>query len=130
MTLPSSTAPASRNRATAGESSFQGWLGSMVRDPRKVGQPRVSRMSFTATGTPSSGESGASFAQRSSEARACAKVVASSIRQKALTLASSLAIRASSDLATSTGESSALSNAADRRGAFHCQSSAMPKLTR
>src|ERR1700759_4134610 len=41
VVLPNNTAPASRSRATAGASSFQGCAGSIVREPRKVGQPRV-----------------------------------------------------------------------------------------
>src|SRR5579872_3407644 len=64
VTLPNSTAPASFSRAMTGASSFQDWLGSMVREPRKVGQPRVRNKSLTAIGTPSSGESGAFFIQR------------------------------------------------------------------
>src|SRR5215471_16797705 len=52
VVLPIKTAPASRNRATAGASSFHGPEGSTVLDPRRVGQPFVSRMSLTATGTP------------------------------------------------------------------------------
>src|SRR5262245_42028682 len=53
VVLPSSTAPASRRRATDGASSVHGWLGSTVLLPRRVGQPLVSTMSLTEVGTPS-----------------------------------------------------------------------------
>src|SRR5579864_7721364 len=46
VVLPIRTAPASRNRATVGASSFHGPAGSTVFDPRKVGQPFVRRMSL------------------------------------------------------------------------------------
>ncbi len=67
VVLPSSTAPCSRSRATTGASSFHGPFGSMVFEPRKVGQPRVSRRSLMETGTPSSRPRGAPFAQRFSD---------------------------------------------------------------
>ncbi len=70
VVLPMSTAPASRRRATVGASSFQGPFGSTVREPRRVGQPFVSRRSFTATGTPSRGESGSPASHRDSDASA------------------------------------------------------------
>jgi len=41
VVLPSSTAPASRSRATAGESSVHGPFSSTSVEPRRVGQPRV-----------------------------------------------------------------------------------------
>ena len=41
VVLPSSTAPCSRRRATAGASSFHGPLGSVVFELRSVGQPLV-----------------------------------------------------------------------------------------
>src|SRR5262249_36047495 len=80
VVLPMRTAPASRSRATVGASSFHGPFGSTVREPRSVGQPLVSRMSLTATATPSSGEAGAPFRQRASEARASASAAARSTR--------------------------------------------------
>src|SRR5215475_9938007 len=95
----------------------------MVRDPRKVGQPRVSSKSLIATGTPSSGDSGAPFSQRSSEACAWSKLVPSSIRQKELTFPSSFLTRERSAAATSTGEISLAAKAADNCGAFQCQGS-------
>jgi len=57
--LPNSTAPASRSRAVAGASMSQGWFGSMVREPRSVGQPRVRIRSLIDTGTPSRRSCGA-----------------------------------------------------------------------
>ena len=39
VVLPRSTAPCSRSRAVAGASSFHGPLGSIVFEPRSVGQP-------------------------------------------------------------------------------------------
>src|ERR1700759_1571483 len=59
VVLPISTAPASRNRATAGASSVHAPLASTVKEPRRVGQPLVSSTSLMATGTPSSGDSAA-----------------------------------------------------------------------
>src|SRR3984957_16629201 len=100
----------------------------MVREPRKVGQPRVRNRSLIATGTPSSGESGVFVIQRASAARACSRVVGSSIRQKALVFLSSVAMRARSTRATSTGEVSCTAKAFDSRGAFHCQSSVMLEM--
>src|SRR5262245_36570154 len=54
LVLPSSTAPASRNRAVAGASPSHVWLASTVRLPRKVGQPCVRIRSLIEVGTPSS----------------------------------------------------------------------------
>src|SRR5687768_3312202 len=54
VVLPSNTAPCSRSRAVAGASSFHGPFGSMVFEPRNVGQPFVRMMSLIDTGTPSS----------------------------------------------------------------------------
>src|SRR3546814_5205929 len=45
VVLPSSTAPCSRRRATAGASSAQGWSRETALEPRRVGQPLVSRRS-------------------------------------------------------------------------------------
>ena len=44
--MPSSTAPCSRSRATAGASSSHGRSGSIAREPRSVGQPSVRNMSL------------------------------------------------------------------------------------
>ncbi len=54
VVLPSSTAPASRRRTAAGESSFHGPAAEVVREPLRVGQPRASNKSFNDTVTPSS----------------------------------------------------------------------------
>jgi len=54
VVLPRMTAPASRNRAVAGDSSDQFWSRSTRRDPRKVGKPRISIRSLIVTATPSS----------------------------------------------------------------------------
>ena len=53
VVLPTNTAPCSRSRATDGASSSHGPSARTVREPRSVGPPRISRMSFTDTGTPS-----------------------------------------------------------------------------
>src|SRR6185503_11826840 len=74
VVLLSSTAPCSRRRATTGASSFQGPFGSIVFEPRSVGQPFVSRMSFTDTGTPSSRPFGSPRIQRASDALAPAAI--------------------------------------------------------
>src|SRR5437763_16252592 len=54
VVLPKYTAPAARSLATTGESSSQAWFGSIVFEPTRRGQPRVSRVSFSAIGRPSS----------------------------------------------------------------------------
>src|SRR5688572_21745445 len=64
--LPSSTAPASRRRAVDGASMSQGWFGSTVRLPRRVGQPFVSTRSLIDAGTPSMADSGRPDRQRDS----------------------------------------------------------------
>src|ERR1700690_3522759 len=67
VVLPMRTAPASRRRATVGASASQAWLASTVREPRNVGQPLVMSKSFTATGTPSSVDTGSRASQRASD---------------------------------------------------------------
>lgn len=54
VVFPRRTAPCSRSRAATGASSSYSWLGSIVRDPRNVGHPRVRIRSFMEAGTPSS----------------------------------------------------------------------------
>ena len=125
VVLPSSTAPASRSRATAGASSFQACCGSIALEPRKVGQPLVSNKSLIATGTPSSADSGALFCQRACDAFACARAAAASSRQKALMLLSRLSIRTSNALVTSTGENVLAAKPADKSAAFNAARSAM-----
>src|SRR5712671_6689244 len=53
VVLPSSTAPDSRRRAVTGASTSHACFGSMVREPRSVGQPRVRIRSLIDTGMPS-----------------------------------------------------------------------------
>src|SRR5690606_13931256 len=64
VVLPSSTAPASRTRATEGASSSHGPAGSMRREPRRVGQPFVGRRSLIVMGTPSRAPTGSPALQR------------------------------------------------------------------
>src|SRR5512147_2144610 len=75
VVLPTSTAPCSRRRATTGASSSHGPRGSIVFEPRRVGQPRVSSRSLIEAGTPSSNPFGAPFFQRASDSLALASAV-------------------------------------------------------
>ena len=84
VVLPRRTAPASRSRAVAGASSRQSCAGSMVREPRKVGQPLVRMMSLMVVGTPSMSLRGSPLTQRACEAAASRIARSASIRQKAL----------------------------------------------
>ena len=105
VVLPTSTPPCSRTRATDGASTSHGPAASIECDPRSVGQPRVSSRSLIDTGTPSSTPHGSPRAHRSSDARAAVSAAASSTRQNALTRGSSRAMRASTALVASTGDS-------------------------
>src|SRR5947199_2128793 len=58
LVLPRSTAPAARRRSTT-VASYGGTKLSRIFEPHVVGTPRVQRMSFRATGTPSRAERGA-----------------------------------------------------------------------
>ena len=80
VVLPMTIAPASRARATAGESSESGVSGSDSLEPRSVAQPVASSASFTVIGTPSRGPAGAPRAQRRSASRAAAIAWSSSSR--------------------------------------------------
>ncbi len=108
VVLPSNTAPASRKRAVAGASTSQGWFGSMVRLPRRVGQPWVRIRSLMDVGTPSKAPTGVPCwrcaCQRASLARALAKAAGSSTRQKALICGLTRSMRESTACVTSTGE--------------------------
>jgi hypothetical protein len=104
VVLPMRRAPCSRRRAVAGASSFQGPRGSMVFEPRSVGQPRVRTMSLIDTGTPSSSPFGCPAAQRASDALA-SSINRSDTRLNALRRGLSAATRCSTACATSTGES-------------------------
>src|SRR5215831_6016031 len=57
LSLPRSTAPDSRRRATA-VASYGGTKASRIFEPHVVRIPRVQNTSFTAIGTPSSGPRG------------------------------------------------------------------------
>ncbi len=106
--LPKSTAPASRSRAVTGASTSQGWSGSTVREPRRVGQPLVRMRSLMETGTPSSTWVCAPDRQRSSDARALSRARSASTRQNAFTTGSTAARRSSTARVASTGEACAV----------------------
>src|SRR6516165_4999125 len=84
VVLPKNTAPAHRRRAVAGESSSHACFGSIVREPNRRGQPLVSTVSLSATGTPSSRPCGSPFCQRASEARAIASARLGVIEHKGI----------------------------------------------
>src|SRR5438477_12424860 len=102
--LPSNTAPASRKRAVAGASTFQGCFGSTVRDPRNVGQPRVRIRSLIDTGTPSRRSCGACLLQRASDAWALSSAASASTTQNAFRIGSRSTLLASTDCVASTGD--------------------------
>ena len=104
VVLPSSTAPASRNRAVAGASVSHTCFSSTVRLPRRVGQPRVRIRSLIDTGTPSSAPAGAPCAQRASLSRACCNADSCATRQNALSWGLSASMRSSTARVASTGE--------------------------
>jgi hypothetical protein len=104
VVLPMSTAPCSRSLAVAGASSFHGPFGSIVFDPRRVGQPRVRMRSLIDTGTPSSSPFGWPASQRASEAFASSSA-RSEIRLNALSFGLSASMRSSTARVASTGES-------------------------
>src|SRR5690606_41828547 len=68
VVLPISTAPWRRSAATEGGSSREG-VSSVVREPRRVGQPLATTTSFTVVGTPSRRPLGSPFCQRASLSR-------------------------------------------------------------
>ena len=70
VVLPSSTAPALRINAGKGASTSHGPSAEEVREPLRVGMPRVSVRSLIDAGTPSSAPQGSPFNQRACEARA------------------------------------------------------------
>ena len=108
LVLPSSTAPASRRRAVTGASTSQGWCGSTVRDPRRVGQPRVRIRSLIEVGTPSSRPVAVPARQRASLARALARAASPSTTQKALSCGFSRSMRCSTAWVASTGDAAPL----------------------
>src|SRR3954447_9242025 len=104
VVLPTSTAPCSRTRATAGASALVGASGSVVCEPRRVGQPRVISRSLIEVGTPSSAPIGSPRRHRSSDAAAAVTAPSASTRQNALTGGSAAAIRSSTARVASTGD--------------------------
>ena len=94
VVLPMTIAPASRARATEGESSLSGVSGSDSLEPLSVAQPVASMASFTVIGTPSSGPAGAPCDHLASALRAASSASLSSSRwQNALRSSSYLSMR-------------------------------------
>lgn len=104
VVLPRITAPASRNRATGGESTGSGATPSVVRLPRRVGKPFIRLRSLTVAGTPSIGPRGRPSRQRASLARAASRAPSASTRVKAPTSPFHRSIRARQARVASTGE--------------------------
>src|SRR6056297_263458 len=77
VVLPKGTKPPRRRAAIAGASTFTGSL-EVIKEPLRLGQPLVMKISLTATGTPSIGPNGVPRRQRSSLRRAAVIVVSSS----------------------------------------------------
>ena len=71
LVLPTITAPASRSRATA-VASYGGTYPARICDEHVVSTPRVHRLSFSATGIPSSGPRASPADSRRSAASAAA----------------------------------------------------------
>ena len=107
VVFPSSTAPCSRSRAVAGASSFHGPFGSMVFEPRSVGQPLVSIRSLMETGTPSSSPFGSPLNHRASDSSAF-EMASWERKQKAFNLGFKSSMRFNTARVTSTGETSFL----------------------
>src|SRR5258706_11510523 len=104
VVLPSRTAPCSRSRATAGASSFQGCAGSIVREPRSVGQPFVTSRSLIETGTPSRSPFGSPFSHLFSDSFALFIEDVESRKQNAFSTGFSFSILSRTAFVTSTGE--------------------------
>ncbi len=104
VVLPRRSAPCSLRRATAGASSGQGPAGSIVFEPRSVGQPLVRSRSLMETGTPSSSPFGSPRCHLLSDSFASwARLELT--KQKALKRGFSASILRETASATSTGES-------------------------
>ena len=101
--LPRMTAPPSRSRATAAQSSAAG-RSSDRSEPQRVGMPATFSVSLTVSGTPSTGPSADPAAQRPADASAAARAPASSRWQTALTRPLWAAMRAHAASSASTGE--------------------------
>jgi len=93
VVLPRRMVPASRKRATTGESSVS-ILSGETAEPRRQGTPLTTRLSLIVIGTPSSGESGSPICQRDSECFASAKASSVNLTMKALICGSKLSRRA------------------------------------
>ena len=102
VVLPSSTAPASRKRATTGASAAAG-VPRVVSEPWRVGKPAWSVLSLMVTGTPSSGPSGRPSRHRSADARAMARAPSRSTSWNAFRSGSRTSMRARACSATVTG---------------------------
>ena len=72
-------APSSRSRVEAGASSVAG-TSFVAADPSGIGSPLVAMISFTVTGTPSSGPFGAPLLQRAADALASARAASGRYR--------------------------------------------------
>ncbi len=103
VVLPRKTAPCARSRATEGASSARLPFSDRVLDPLRVGVPRISRMSFTVTGTPSTNPAGSPRRHRSADSRACASACSAVIRTKAFTSGWIDSARSSAARVASTG---------------------------
>ncbi len=106
VVLPTKTAPDSRSRATDGASSSKEPSSRAVSEPRSVGAPRISRMSFTVTGTPSTGPAGVPDRQRSADSLASASASSAAIRVKQFVRAWAASARSRTARVASTGENS------------------------
>jgi hypothetical protein len=99
------TAPCSRRRAVAGESSVQGPSAEMARDPLRVGQPLVRTTSLIVAVTPSITPIGVPRIHLASLARALCIAASPSRKQNAFSIESSFSILSSAVSVTSTGDS-------------------------
>src|SRR3954447_23756420 len=102
LVLATTTAPASRSRATTGASAVAG-TSSAAAVPSGVGTPALAMFSLTVTGTPSSGPRGRPVRHRSAAAGASVSAVASSRCDVAWTTGSHASMRARTDRHTATG---------------------------
>ena len=84
VVLPTKTAPPSRRLFTAGASNVEIFVGSVCREPLRVGHPVIAMVSLIAVGMPSMGLKCAPFRQRSSLAWASSRAVCASTPTNAL----------------------------------------------
>src|SRR3954454_17007794 len=88
-----------------------------MREPRRVGNPRISTRSLIVTGTPSSGPSGAPSRQRRSAARAASSAPSRSMTQNAFSFGCSASARSSNASTASTGDSALVRYSSTRSSA-------------